>query len=410
MEIGFGRFAGEPREQAGDDAGVLLAVSGRYFTSDFGSYPPTSNVFPTSSMGSHSTVNTAVTQKKQRRLLLGVGFTMLVLVLSACGTGGAQDGLSPASEKARNIDGLFTLTLIIAAVVFVLVQGAIIYTAIKFRRKKGEAPKPVKQIHGNTKLEIAWTIAPALILAGLAVPTVQTIFENAADPVNAVEITVTGHQWWWEYDYSDLGVITANEMHIPVGQDIALTLTADAGDVIHSFWVPRLSGKRDLVPGHENTLTISADEPGLYLGQCAEFCGLSHANMRLRVYAHEPADFEAWVQSQLAAAVIPADTDESLRAEGWELFISKGCSACHGINGTEAVGGGLNPGPNLTHFAQRDTFAGALYDSTTENLSAWLANPSELKSMRPDLNRGMPNLGLSDDEISALVAFLQGLD
>ncbi|NNC91006.1 MAG: cytochrome c oxidase subunit II [Acidimicrobiia bacterium] len=352
----------------------------------------------------------AVASNQQRRLLLGVGFAILVLVLSACGTGGAQDGLSPASEKARNIDGLFTLTLVIAAVVFVLVQGAIIYTAIKFRRKKGEEPKPVKQIHGNTKLEIAWTIAPALILAGLAVPTVQTIFENAEDPVNAVEITVTGHQWWWEYEYTGLGVITANEMHIPVGQDIALTLTADPGDVIHSFWVPRLSGKRDVVPGHTNTLTISADEPGLYLGQCAEFCGLSHANMRLRVYAHEPAEFDAWVQSQLAAAAVPAEVDESLRAEGWELFINKGCAACHAINGTEAQGGGLNPGPNLTYFAQRDTFAGALYESNTENLSAWLANPSELKSMQPDLNRGMPNLGLSDEEITALVAFLQGLN
>jgi cytochrome c oxidase subunit 2 len=334
-------------------------------------------------MGSQPTVNAAVASNRRRRLQAGILLAGLGLVLSACGTGGAQDGLSPASDKARNIDGLFTFTLIIAAVVFVLVQGAIIYTAIKFRRRKGEEPKPVKQIHGNTKLEIAWTIAPALILAGLAVPTVQTIFENAEDPVDAVEITVTGHQWWWEYEYTGLGVITANEMHIPVGQDIALTLTAEAGD---------------------------ANEPGLYLGQCAEFCGLSHANMRLRVYAHEPADFDAWVQSQLAAAVIPADTDESLRAEGWSLFISKGCSACHAINGTEAVGGGLNPGPNLTHFAQRDTFAGALYDRDEENLSVWLANPSELKSMQPDLNRGMPNLGLSADEISALVAFLQGLD
>jgi cytochrome c oxidase subunit 2 len=361
-------------------------------------------------MGSQPTVNAAVASNRRRRLQTGILLAGLGLVLSACGTGGAQDGLSPASDKARNIDGLFTFTLIIAAVVFVLVQGAIIYTAIKFRRRKGEEPKPVKQIHGNTKLEIAWTIAPALILAGLAVPTVQTIFENAEDPVDAVEITVTGHQWWWEYEYTGLGVITANEMHIPVGQDIALTLTAEAGDVIHSFWVPRLSGKRDVVPGHVNTLTISANEPGLYLGQCAEFCGLSHANMRLRVYAHEPADFDAWVQSQLAAAVIPADTDESLRAEGWSLFISKGCSACHAINGTEAEGGGLNPGPNLTHFAQRDTFAGALYDRDEENLSVWLANPSELKSMQPDLNRGMPNLGLSADEISALVAFLQGLD
>jgi cytochrome c oxidase subunit 2 len=336
---------------------------------------------------------------------------ILTLAVSACSSEVLpQNTLDPASERARNIDGLFTFTLIIAAIVFVLVQGAIIYTAIKFRRKKGEEPRPVKQIHGNTRLEIAWTIAPALILAGLAVPTVQTIFENAEEPVNALEVTVTGHQWWWQYDYPDLGVVTANELHIPVGRDVLLTLTTDDNDVIHSFWVPRLSGKRDVVPGHVNTLTISADDAGEYLGQCAEFCGLSHANMRLRVYAHEPADFDAWVQSQLAPAAIPAETDTGLRAEGWALFQSKGCAACHAINGTVAEGGGLNPGPNLTYFAQRNTFAGALFERNEENLRAWLANPSALKPMQPDLNRGMPNLGLTDDEITALVAFLQGLD
>ena len=354
----------------------------------------------------------ARSRKSSRRLGSVGGLLLFTLVVSACGEDLPTNTLAPASERARNIDNLFWLTVIIAAVIFVLVQGAIIYTAIKFRRKKGEPERPVKQIHGNTRLEIAWTIVPALILAGLAVPTVQTIFENAEEPVNAINVTVTGHQWWFEYEYTDLGVITANEMHIPTDRDIFLTLTADAGDVIHSFWVPRLSGKRDLVPGHTNTLTMSADQPGLYLGQCAEFCGLSHANMRLRVYAHEPAEFDAWVESQLAPAEVPADTaDEAdLRAEGWGLFISKGCSACHAINGTEAEGGGLNPGPNLTHFAMRDTFAGSLYDNTTENLRAWLANPSELKAMQPDLNRGMPNLGLSEDEITALVAFLQGLE
>lgn len=349
-------------------------------------------------------MNTVVTLKNHRHFMAILGLVALALILGACGdTELPQNSLDPASERARNIDGLFTFTLILAGIVFVLVQGAIIYTIIKFRRKKGEEPRPVKQIHGNTRLEIAWTIAPALILAGLAVPTVQTIFENAEDPVNALEVTVTGHQWWWEYEYPALGVVTANELHIPVNQDIDLTLTADDGDVIHSFWVPRLSGKRDLVPGHQNSLTISADETGLFFGQCAEFCGLSHANMRLRVYVHEQAEFDAWVAGQLAAAAI-ADNPE-----GWDLFLTKGCAACHQINGTEAEGGGMNPGPNLTHFAQRDTFAGALFESTTENLSAWLANPSEMKAMEPDLNRGMPNLGLSEDEIRVLVTFLQGL-
>jgi len=204
-------------------------------------------------------VKAGLTSKLRRRRPVLAGLALSVLVLSACSEDLPQNSLAPASERAQNIQDLFVLTMIIATVVFVLVQGAIIYTAIKFRRKKGEEERPVKQIHGNTKLEIAWTIAPALILAGLAVPTVQTIFENAEKPTNALEITVTGHQWWWEYEYTDLGIVTANEMHIPVGQDVFLTLQADDTDVIHSFWVPRLSGKRDVVPGHINTLTISSD-------------------------------------------------------------------------------------------------------------------------------------------------------
>ncbi len=340
----------------------------------------------------------------------------LALILSACGGDDLpQNTLSPRSERARNIDGLFMLTLVIAGIIFVAVQGAILVSVWKYRHKKGEGDRPVKQIHGNTKLEIAWTIAPALILAVIAVPTVQTIFENAEARENAINVTVVGHQWWWEYQYTDFvredgsPLITANEFYMPVDREIALTLLADDGDVIHSFWIPNLSGKRDVVPGHVNTLNISADDTGEFYGQCAEFCGLSHANMRLRAIVQTQQEFDAWVDGQLAAPNLPAEGEESLRAEGWDLFLLKGCAACHQINGTEAIGGGANPGPDLTHVASRGTFAGALYDFNTDNLSRWLADPSELKPMEPDLNRGMPNLGLTDDEITALVAFLEAL-
>lgn len=332
----------------------------------------------------------------------------LALILSACGGDDLpQNSLAPRSERARDIDGLFTFTVWIAVVIFILVQGAIIYAALKFRHKKGEPDRPVKQIHGNTKLEIAWTIAPALILAGLAVPTVQTLVEIVEESPDALQVTVVGHQWWWEYQYEDFGFVTANEMHIPVDRDVTLTLTTDDSDVIHSFWIPNLSGKRDVVPGHVNTLTLSGDTVGLYLGQCAEFCGLSHANMRLRVYVDSQDDFDEWVALQQQDATIPT---EGLAAEGWDLFLNKGCAACHAIDGTEAVGGPPNPGPNLTHLQSRGTFAGALYDVNPENLAAWLANPSELKPMEPELNRGMPNLGLNDEEITALVAFLETLE
>jgi cytochrome c oxidase subunit 2 len=362
-------------------------------------------------------VNTSVNGERHTRRLWSSGRLMLgalavgALVMAGCGSDLPQSSLNPGSTNARTIDDLYRLVLIIATVIFVGVQTALIVAVVRFRKRKNRPERPVKQVHGNTPLEIAWTIAPALILVGIAIPTLRTIFDIAEQPDNALEVNVTGHQWWWEFEYTNLAggtVVTANELHIPTDQPAYLTMSGADGDVIHSFWVPPLAGKRDVVPGNITHLTLTADEPGVYYGQCAEFCGWSHANMRLRVVAQDRADFDAWTADQLGPAAIPAD-DGSLRAEGWNLFLNRGCTACHAINGTEALGGGVNPGPNLTHLASRSTFAGATYDLTDENLSRWLANPEDLKPMQPDKNRGMPNLGLSDEEITALVAFLQGL-
>ena len=327
---------------------------------------------------------------------------VLMLVVSACADTLPRSTLNPVGENAETIDGLFRLTLWIAAVFFVGVNAAVVYIAWRYRERKNDDSEP-KQIHGNDTLEITWTVIPALILAVIAVPTVQTIFDLAEEPENALQVEVIGHQWWWEYRYTDSGVVTANELYIPTDRPVFLSMTTDDTDVIHSFWIPNLNGKRDVVPGRVNTLTISAPEPGTYLGQCAEFCGLSHARMRMTVEAVSPADFDQWVEDQLA----PGNVD--LESEGWGLFLDKGCSACHAIGGTEAEGGGLNPGPDLTHLAARQTFAGATYEQTTENLSAWLRNPNDLKEMDPDNNRGMPNLGLNEEEIATLFEFLQGL-
>jgi len=359
-----------------------------------------------------------------RLLLLGLA----VWLLAGCATGLPQNSLEPASQDARRIDGLFRLTFGIAAVIFVGVQGALIWAAVRYRQRRGE-DRPVKQVHGNNALEIGWTIAPALILVGIALPTVGTIFDLAEKPANALEVKVIAHQWWWEFQYPTEEVVTANELHIPVGRPVYLEMTADDGDVIHSFWVPRLSGKRDVVPGRTNFLTIEADEAGTYLGQCAEFCGLSHANMRFRVIA-DPS-FDTWLTSQRAASTIPlgvlvpppSTTDAGPAttvvaaavapsdpiAAGWRLFQEKGCSTCHAINGTEAKGGGINPAPNLTHVASRSTFAGGLFERTDANLARWLKDPSAMKPMQPDQNRGMPALGLTEDEIETLVSFLQSL-
>lgn len=346
--------------------------------------------------------------RQSRRVLAGARLTLLttgLLLLSACSDDAPQDALKPAGEWARKLDGLFDVGFAIAAVVFFLVEGILVYALVRFRnRPDNESPR---QVHGSTPLEIGWTILPALILAVLAVPTVATIFELSEKPAGALEVTVTGHQWWWEYDYENAeakGVEAANELHIPAGRQVRVTLRSF--DVIHSFWVPQLAGKLDVVPGHENHLVMHADEPGLYLGQCAEFCGLSHANMRLRVIAHTPEDFADWVAGQREPAAVPASGPA---AGGYALFETKGCGGCHTLEGHEASGG-ADVGPNLTHLQSRSTFAGGIFDLTADNLRTWLRDPPRMKPMDPDNNVGMPDLGLSDEEIEQLVAYLETLE
>jgi cytochrome c oxidase subunit 2 len=216
-----------------------------------------------------------------------------------------------------------------------------------------------------------------------------------------MEITVTGHQWWWEVEYQNEneGVVTANEIHIPVDEPVFLTLTSE--DVIHSFWVPRLAGKQDLVPGKTEALTIQADEPGTYLGHCAEYCGLSHANMRFTVVAQTEEDFQAWVSGQRQAAVEP--TADSEAAEGLELFTTEGCIACHAVQGVE--GAEQEVGPDLTHFGSRRVLAGGILPNTPEELARWLANPPGVKP-----GSKMPDYNLTDEQIEALVAYLHSLE
>ena len=320
-----------------------------------------------------------------------------------------QNSLNPAGPQARQIDDLFWLVFWIATAVFVLVMAVLIYSIVRYRYREGR-DRPVKQVHGNTRLEIVWTIIPAVILAAIAVPTLATIFDLRSEPSpeeNALQVEVIGHQWWWEFRYPEYGFSTANEMHIPTGRPVYLSITSV--DVIHSFWIPQLNGKRDAVPGRVAHLTIQADHPGVYLGQCAEFCGLAHADMRQRVFAHQEADFEAWAVTQAQPAVIPT---EGLAAEGWETFQTV-CSACHAIDGTDATS---QLAPNLTHFASRTSFGGATFDNTEEHLRAWLRNPSDLKPMRPDRNDlaagrilGMPDFGLTEDQIDGLLALLGSL-
>lgn len=304
--------------------------------------------------------------------------------------------LYPEGEVARLADGLWRLTFGIAAAVFVLVEGLIVFAIFRFRERSATALP--KQTHGNNKAEIAWTIAPTLLLLAIAIPTVAGIYRIAKPPGDdRLEVKVTAHQWWWEVEYADSKVITAGELHIPVNRPVYVAL--ESVDVIHSFWVPKLAGKQDVVPGRTNHLTLEADVAKEYLGQCVEFCGLSHANMQFRVVAHSPEDFDRWIAEQKVEA---KSASSPLASKGEDFFINGTCAGCHAINGTEAQG---RVGPNLTHIASRTRFAGSMYERTDDNLKAWLRDPPGRKP-----GSRMPNLHLTEDEIEALVAYLNTLN
>ncbi len=341
----------------------------------------------------------------------------LTLLLAACA--GDQSAMHPAGPYAQGPHDLIVPVLWIALGVFILVQGLIVVAIVRFRRRNEDDTELPVQVHGNTRLEIVWTIIPAVILAAIAVPTVQTIFETMEEPddPDTLLVEVIGHRWWWEYYYPDYDIYTANELVMPVDTPVRLELTAaDPGrspedGVIHSYWVPPLAGKQDAVPGQVTHLNLQADEPGTYLGQCAEYCGLSHVNMRNRAIAMTDEDFDTWVDQQTQPAEVPEEG--TLEAEGREMFygegLSRSCAACHQIwEGDTARA--PSQGPDLTHLMSRDEFAGAIYDLDEEHLRDWLANPLEMKAMQPERGIGMPDLNLSDDEVDALVAYLLTLD
>jgi cytochrome c oxidase subunit 2 len=358
-----------------------------------------------------------------------LGAVTLAVVAAACTSNASQDSLKPAGPYAEKIDRLFEPVFWFAVVpIFVLVEGALIWFSLRYRQRRGRSAGVPPQIHGNTRLEIAWTILPAVILAGVAVPTVATIWDLASKPTasDVLDVDVLGHQWWWEFRYPGQQIDTANVMHIPVGRTVYLTLCSAGsgfhdqpapnecqkdlpvpatigGAVIHSFWVPQLAGKQDVVPARANTLVLQADRPGTYSGQCAEFCGLSHAYMRFKVVAQTPSDFDQWVRDQQAAAAQPS----GLAAQGAGIF-AQTCTACHTINGLkdphgEPVPGSINA-PNLTHLMSRDCFAGCIFDMTTENLTKWIADPPARKP-----GSLMPDYGLTPEQIRDVVAYLETL-
>ncbi|HWH34139.1 MAG TPA: cytochrome c oxidase subunit II [Acidimicrobiales bacterium] len=345
-----------------------------------------------------------------RRRLGGVLVALAGLAVG-CASDAPQDVLDPAGPYAEQLDSLFVPVFWVAVAVFVVVEGLIVYAAIRWRRRgddddDGEIPV---QFHGSTKLEIGWTILPALVLGLVAVFTIPVVFDLDAKPEGALEVSVTGQKYWWGFDYPagqdpygiDEGIVTANELHIPAGEPVYLTLTSP--DVIHSFWAPRLNGKRDVVPGRTHTWSLEADEPGAYSGQCAEFCGASHANMRLKVVAHDPQSWEQWVEGMQRP---PSPPEAGAAAEGFELFQQRGCAGCHRIEGAfEQVAEDSPPAPDLTHLFSRDCFAGCIYDLTDRaELEAWLRDPQRKAGSLMVIGE------LTEDDIDALYAYLETLE
>jgi cytochrome c oxidase subunit 2 len=332
---------------------------------------------------------------------------MLLLLLAAAplsALGESTAGTSifrPMSSHADAIHRYSLFVLAITGAIFAVVFTTLVIAIVRFRRRPGDDLAEPPQVYGSDQVEVAWTVIPILIVIVLSLTTARNVFEiqDRAMPAGALEVTAIGRQWWWEFRYPQLGIVTANELHIPVSDaahPAPTFLRLLSADVAHSFWVPRLAGKTDLIPNKVNQTWFDPREPGLYVGQCAEFCGTQHAKMLLRVYVHTREDFDRWVASQLA---LP-DSSPAV-ADGRRVFETTACLNCHTVRGT--VGNGLY-GPDLTHLMSRETLAGGAAPNTPEALRAWIRDPNALKP-----GALMPAMKLDDQRLDALVAYLRTL-
>ena len=308
---------------------------------------------------------------------------------------------APVSTPAQSIFDLSLFVLTITAAIFMVVFSLLAYAVVKFRRRDTNDRREPVQVYGSTQVELAWTVIPVLIVVVLFLATARVIagIQNVEQPANALNVTVIGHQYWWEYRYPSLNVVTANELHIPVSGPAHPTptvLTLLSADTDHSFWVPRLGGKTDLIPNNPNSMWMDPHETGLYLGQCAQYCGTQHAKMLLRVYVDSREDFNRWIQEQQQ----PAHLSDKAPL-GQRIFEQTACVKCHTVAGTPANG---TDGPDLTHLMSRQTIAAGAASNTLGNLMAWIDNPAVLK---PGCK--MPSMGLTAQQSAAVAAYLETL-
>jgi cytochrome c oxidase subunit 2 len=322
--------------------------------------------------------------------------------------------LSDALRSPTNIfhpDGtpshsVFTLSILVLSItgsIFLIVGGLLLYALVRYRNRGPDAAgvKEPIQIYGSNQIELSWTVIPIIIVVMLFLATARVIFatEKASKPAQSLEVTVIGHQFWWEFRYPKYGIVTANELHVPVsdpGHPLPTYLTMSSADTDHSFWVPRLAGKMDLIPNKVNVMWIDPQSTGLYLGQCAQYCGTQHAKMLLRVYADSPADFASWVERQRQPATQGQDV-----AAGREVFEQNACISCHTIAGTVATG---RFGPDLTHVASRDTIGSGSVVNTPQNVRAFIDDPAHFKP-----GALMPPMHLNEQDLNSVTAYITSL-
>lgn len=308
---------------------------------------------------------------------------------------------APASIPAKSIADLSVFVLVITGIIFVVVFALLVYSVVKFRGRTMDAGREPPQVYGSTQIELAWTIIPILIVVVLFLATARVIhaIQDAPEPAGAVDVTVIGHQYWWEFRYPKLGIVTANELHIPISDPSNPTptfLQLLSADTDHSFWVPELAGKTDLIPNHPNRMWMDPQSTGVFLGQCAQYCGTQHAKMLLRVSVDGPEDFATWVRAQQRPAA-----EDAAAIAGRRVFESNACMNCHRVDRTSADG---HFGPDLTHLMSRATIAAGAAENTHKNLRLWIQDPSAIKP-----GSLMPAMKLSDADLDAVVSYMETL-
>lgn len=339
-----------------------------------------------------------IASRAMKALSVSFAIVFLARLAQANGPSTVTNIFHPLSTPAVYVHELSLLVLAICAVIFLIVGGLLTYTVIRFRRRSNDDGGEPPQIYGSNQIELAWTVLPILIVFVLILVTARTVadVQNALQPPDAMKLTIVGHQWWWEVRYPDLGIVTANEVHLPVSDPAKRKLSflqLESADVAHSFWVPQLAGKTDAIPNRTNQMWVEPMQTGTYLGNCAEYCGTQHARMLIRVIVHTPEDFENWATHQQKTAV-----EDPQARQGRDIFLSTSCINCHTVHGTGANG---KFGPDLTHLMSRETLASGATSNSPEKLRVWVHDPQAIK-----IGCLMPNMQLTENQLDPIVAYL----